>query len=361
MQLTCMTLWFVYQHIQLVENVRRCGRIGKKKLAGIFAAAMAGVLTQYYFVIFAFFLGVCVWLFLVIGKKWKEAAVYTAVALSALLSCFAVWPVMYQQIFNGYRGAEAFENLGGDFDFSRLKDFFNILNREVFAGRLCFILLFLFICFLAAWSPHRFRTGGMLKTDRNGYVMFWFFLLIAVILDFAMIAKIAPYRTDRYIFNLYALVILEITAAGKACCGRIPKQAAIKTGCAAVMLFLTVHGYFTEGVGYLYKGTEEKLQIAGSYADLPVVLLTDHNRRYVSCGAAFYFLHGQDVYPIEEEGIEELGKALKEVSVSSFLLYVDRSYEDIDGQLCAIKEHVGAEYAEWKYDTETCSVFLVGK
>lgn len=369
MQLACFTLWFVYRHALFIEGGMRDGKVRKRVLAGIFLALVFGVLTQYYFLVFAFFLAGCTWLFLMLLKRMRAVIAYTAVMVSGLSACIFVWPVIYRQIFRDYRGVEAFGNMGKSFDAGSLMRFLGILDKEMFGGGLLLILAGMAVLFLRGVFIHAFRVKNLTDESRavpfavsgragNARFWIWFFILLGM-LYIAVIAKIAPYQTDRYIFNIYAIAVLELAVAGDVLCRWVSGGKGIKAGCVAVILALTVYGYFTVGVGYLYEETGQKLEIADYYSDLPVILLTYGNRRYVSCCTAFYFLNGQEVYPIEESGIGNIGSALDDVGASSFLLYIDNSYNDIDSRLQAVKESVGAEYAEWKFDMETCSVYLV--
>lgn len=125
------------------------------------------------------------------------------------------------------------------------------------------------------------------------------------------------------------------------------------------MIFITLLGYFTTGVGYLYKGVKQNLETSDFYAELPVVLLTNNNARFTSCNDALYFLNGQDVYPINEEGITKINAALQEINAASFILYVDKTYNSVDEQLESVKRSVGTNKSKWIYSTNVSAVYLI--
>lgn len=190
-------------------------------------------------------------------------------------------------------------------------------------------------------------------------IIFIFFLLVTMILDIIVISKIAPYQSDRYIFNIQPIAILIIVIVGSILCEWISKRYDIKILCMIVMSLITIYGYSATGVGYLYKGGNERLEIANSFAELPIILLTYNNARFTSCNDAFYFQNGQNVYPIDEKGIGELYKVLDEVEASSFILHVDKSYDSVDDQLAAVKNNVGAIKSKWIYSTNSSAVYLI--
>lgn len=377
MQLTCATLLFVYLHVLLIEEVKVKEKLTKKIWIGILGTTIFGVLTQYYFLIFAFFLCACIWLFFVLNKKINVTIEYTITMFLGLLSSLAIWPYMYKQVFGGYRGDEAFENLKSVSVFSYLRDFIKLISNALFAGKLKIVSFFLIILILIGFFLHIFQVECLSsemgrfhieiskkKIQKINIVVteqFFrcFFIFVALVLDIAVIAKISPYRSDRYILNIYPIAILVLVVFVINLCEWITKKQGVKLLCFIVMLVITIDGYFGAGVGYLYKGTGEKLEIAKSYADLPVILLTENNARFTSCNEAIYFQDGQKVYPTDESGIAGINVALDEVGEGSFILYVDKYYDDVDSRLNAVKENVNADNSKWIYSTNKCAVYLI--
>lgn len=376
MQLTCATLLYTFLHFILIENIMDKNAIEKKILIGICGATIFGTLTQYYFLIFAFFLSACTWIFLWLYKK-RIVIEYTLTMFLGLLSSYVIFPPMYNQIFKEYRGNEAFENIKSDFDFGRLRNFMNLLSKEIFSGKMKLLLLGIVILLLTGVFIHLFQIeckpsevgefqlvfsrrkieNVPIRITKN--IIFIFFLLVTMILDIIVISKIVPYQSDRYIFNIQLIAILIIVIVGSILCEWISKRYDIKILCMIVMSLITIYGYSATGVGYLYKGGNERLEIANSFAELPIILLTYNNARFTSCNDAFYFQNGQNVYPIDEKGIGELYKVLDEVEASSFILHVDKSYDSVDNQLAAVKNNVGAIKSKWIYSTNSSAVYLI--
>lgn len=155
MQLTFVTLLFIYLNILLLDEVKTNTKIKKSVCLGIFATTVFGVLTQYYFLIFAIFLCASIWIYFMIFGKRMFAVKYTITMFLGIICSYVIWPSMYNHIFHGYRGNQAFRNLKEREIFSFLDDFTNMLNNEVFSGQLRGIVLIIlslvivrtFLCF----------------------------------------------------------------------------------------------------------------------------------------------------------------------------------------------------------------------
>lgn len=81
-----------------------------KSWIGICVVVVGGVLTQYYFLIYMFFLAGCMVLYFLYQKKIKEMFVYSASVLAGVGISVLLFPPMIEHIFFGYRGKEAFSN-----------------------------------------------------------------------------------------------------------------------------------------------------------------------------------------------------------------------------------------------------------
>lgn len=378
MQLTCATILYVYVHIGLIKDIFYMRVISKKTLFSIFLVTIFGVLTQYYFLIFAFFLSAGIWIFLILYKR-KYAIEYMITMFMGLACSYAIFPTMYKQIFKGYRGDEAFENIKSKFDLDQLRNFVGLLSKEIFAGKLKFLVICALILFLIGIFIHLFRIDCLfgelgefnitlsrkklnefnIKIQNEFFISV--FIFVAVVMDIIVLAKIAPYRSDRYIFNIQAISVLLFVVFGISLCEWLTKSQYLKITGMLIIVFIILMGYVETGVGYLYKGTNERIEIANAYADLPIILLTRNNARYTSCNDAFFFLNGQKVYPIDENGISDINIVLDEVKATSFVLHVDKSYDSVDDKLDAVKKNVGSEKSQWIYSTNTSAVYLIDR
>lgn len=376
MLLATVTLLFIYIHIILIDDIVNQKDVTNKLYVGLCITTILGTLTQYYFLIFAFFLCSCTWLLIFCLKKFKEIVKYTAVMIGGLVGSYGIWPTMYKQVFKGYRGDEAFANLKSGFEINRLRTFIGWISKELFAGKLKLVLIATLILSIMGIFIHLFQVGysndgtgkiRLIISKRNipkieieisENVFAWLFVFFATVMNLIMIAKIAPYQSDRYILNIQAVIVMLFISFVIILCKWIGKN---KVGIFVLlmMIFITILSYFVSGVGYLYKGVNEKLETANLYSDLPVILVTYKNARFTSCNEALYFQNGQMVYPIDENGICNIDDVLQEIDAAAFILYVDKSYDNVDDKLQAVKNNVGTDKSKWIYSTNVSAVYMI--
>ena len=86
---------------------------------GLFAVTMAGALTQYFFLVFCFFVCGLFGVWLLAARRFKTAGGYVIAEFAALAAAYAAFPTMKAHIFSGSRGKEAFASV---FDLSALAE-----------------------------------------------------------------------------------------------------------------------------------------------------------------------------------------------------------------------------------------------
>lgn len=382
MILTFATAMFCYLHILLWKNLQTDKR--KKRITiycGIFLTTILGFLTQYYFIVFAFFVCAVIWLYFVMARRIELIVGYAITMLSGLITSFLLWPSMYNHIFQNYRGKEAFDNFGSVSSESRVKAFVTLIDKELFAGMGSIILilfgilvfLILFGCFykvkrlnftkesVLSYELERKKMPEKISGEMGVHFWIWLDFAVAVCFDILIISKIAPYKVDRYVFNVFPLIVLLVVVLALHLLRKISLNRILKVCGIVLVIVIVLVGYKTTGVAYLYKGTADKLNMAKQYSDLPVILLTYENARFTSNCESIYFQNGQEVYPIDATGIEKISSALQEVGSTSFILYIDKNYSDVDAVLQQVKEQTDAEETKWLYSTNVCAVYRVDR
>lgn len=105
-----------------------------------------GFLTQYYYVIFHFFLGAAFLLFLLFQKKWKELISYVLSCGAAFLLAILYYPASLSHIFRGYRGTEAVSEFADASNtLERIRFFFGLFDDYVMHNTLCIWLLLILL------------------------------------------------------------------------------------------------------------------------------------------------------------------------------------------------------------------------
>lgn len=162
---------------------------------------IAGVLTQYYFVIIAFFFALWYGVRFIRQQDWKKVIPFVSVfAISALISIL-LYPTMLDHIFGTSRGVEARENLsslGGYFQ--KIKTMWELLDSQLFTGfGIALLAVLLIMGMLCKKKKSDVERRQITKTGM---------LLFACIGYFLIVTKIAPYQIDRYLMPVYPLIYL---------------------------------------------------------------------------------------------------------------------------------------------------------
>lgn len=356
MMLAFAAVTFFYVHVMLWDKLNSPEEkpMGKA-FAALFISALFGILTQYYFLIYAFFVCAFMALYLLIKKKWGFFMRYAGTMIAALITFAAVWPSVFTAVFSGYRGVEAMENLRESDFLSNLCAYIRIINDEIFGG---FGIWFILLAVLSAVLYATQKRNGSFRDYRP---LICIHLLVSAAAYAAMIAKIAPYQYGRYVFLIYPLLILLFIVSAY-----LPNRSlkGVIILHAVMILSLAAGACASQRyVSYLYPGTEENMAVLGENCDLPSVLVTFENRRYMSAAVSIYLSEASDIYPTDEEGIDSLGDVLEEhgITDNGFILYLDNHIENQEGALNRVLAACDMDDAQFLSDNEVSSVYIVRK
>lgn len=283
--LTCIIMALVLLHLEAFDNVRQ-GVLKKTTMAGLFLVTLMGILTQYYFLIICFFLCGSFFLYLCISRRWKLVLQYAVVEVAALCAAVVLFPTMLYHIFGGYRGEEAFSNMveGGNF-LTSIKTIGTTISRQVLNGWLkegVLVLLLLLVAYLVRSRiapPRRGRrdSQGEKKVPQGWTVTDGLVATVAVVAlgYFAIVAKVAPYKTDRYFFGIYplfALCLVYLTYRVLLLWVKKPQWCVLAV--AVLSLGITVASYQMQTVNYIYAPYQQRQEALAPYEGYPVVTLT---------------------------------------------------------------------------------------
>lgn len=341
--LSVWVLLFLYAHSVLFsESQLSKSKLSYRNLAFLMVTTILGTLTQYYFLIFAFF--VCgLWcLYLLLRRKWKILIQYACGELLAVLMSVVIYPALLRHMFGGYRGEEAFSALANNDSYIEyLKTYLSLFSHSVCWGCLK-IFGILAIVWVLAWVFQHFYMKLSLKYDcttrklrisgeRCSHVnLQWTlpsrapFLLILALSSgafFLMVARIAPYRADRYIMLLFPIAAIYSSALAIAISSKITRKYSVSLA-LVVCLVLTGFSWKIGPYNYLFTGTPVRTQITEQYHSLPVIVLNSANWR----GPAFadeLKEHPATFFCLESD-LSPLQTHLQEQNLSGgFLLYTE--------------------------------------
>lgn len=380
MVFTCFAVLFTYLNALLWKAVWRKDKEEKGWIYPLLSlTAFMGIMTQYYFLIYAFFICVVIWGY----SLWKRDcffAVKYAVSMGVGIAAVClIWPDILNDIFSGYRGEEAFGNLAaGEGWFTALPELFAVIDGELF-GKGAFLLLalavILILCrVLSVWwcvKKEMLEDGNIRilleRRSRKPELELHFTMqdiivvqiLAAVFLYIVLISKIAPYKEDRYVFPVFPMIVLLVVFFAKKLAAGMAKN--ITYAVCIILLGCMMLGYLSPGVNYLYRGTKEKLNTVNMYSDLPVFYITSGSS-YRACGESVYFSKAKCTYPVRGELLGIIPEALQAIDGgenSAYLFYIDLNYENQDFLVQEISSMFVGRQMSYLFDTEYSAVYMI--
>lgn len=174
----------------------------------LFLITVLGTLTQYYYLIFAFFLAAGYCIRLLFQKNIKKIIYYVLTMLCSAAAVLLIFPATIKHLFGGEVGSTV---VGNVLQFNRVKErlvtIYASLNLEIFGS--CFKLLFLItVCFLIVKIYKKQLTIKTVKQLNVSTKITWAILLSVAFLYYVAVSLITPYLCDRYFSSIFLILIL---------------------------------------------------------------------------------------------------------------------------------------------------------
>lgn len=339
-----LTLWCVllsYLHIGiLMGNGER--RDTLRMLALLFLVTTCGILTQYYFMIYAFFLCGLTFLWLLWTKRWRFALCYAGCEFAGIAAAICFFPKMLSHIFGGYRGVEAFENImDSTYNEERIKKVLSIINQNCVNGYapviiigVAFILLLVAFNNIIHLSIKPVKQSLELRWDiqsstwrsgtytLSGKELLWLFLAISSTGYILLVAKIAPYQVDRYYMCIYPFVVLLMVGALSVGIKRILPGKGAVICVIAIMTIITRTSYQMRNVGYLFEDCASSMHVLEEYRSYPVVVLPQTSDKWTDF-TMYDYQYNSEVFRCRYDSMEDLRSAAQGEHLSGgFILHL---------------------------------------
>lgn len=238
-----------------------------------------GFLTQYYYIIFHFFLGAGFCLYLLKNKKIKEMFSYGVACGLGLLGAILYYPASLSHIFRGYRGTEAVSEFGDMSNtWERLRFFYGLFDDFVMNGSLSGWLLVLCLLVVTAGYFRKRRNG---KSRINSSVVLILFACGGYFFTISKTALLLGETSNRYQLPIYGLMVFLLlygvwTMAEELAAviiGKDPERDWIMAAVLAVILVLTDGLALKNGrVFFLYEEEKEIMEFVQAHRQEPVVV-----------------------------------------------------------------------------------------
>lgn len=324
-----------------------------------------GFLTQYYYFIFLFYMGVgfCAY------RLWHDRNLWNCLRygvsqMTAFLLAYLTYPSCLGQMFRGQRGAQATENF---LDLSnttmRFRFFLALLDEYVFGKLLAGFLLVVIVLFLFMYFR---RSAGQLAMQGKGVSWWpWGILCFAVAGYFLTVSKTALLLGDtsnRYQLPVYGMIVLLIFGAiysmWEQCMPQ--KSWSVYLAAAALVLCLVIDctGLMTGKVVFLYPEDREQIAFAVSQAQAgtPVVYLYHEGADWCIWDTANELMEYEAVY-FAKAGGEGLFTDKTIAGASSLVVYLADGV-DVQAQIDRIFESCEKlTECELQYEEKYCDVY----
>lgn len=354
--LTFLCTLFVAVHMNVIESKT----IHVKQCMCLFLLTVLGILTQYYFLIFCFFLCGLFSGYLLLSKKYKDLIKYVVTELGALITSFFIFPKMYFHIFKGYRGAEAISNAGVFDNFLvNLEQVLNIISNNLFNGYLFWIVFLIFIGTFIVLSRNKFK---IIPLNNYSTVILLFSALLISFGYIIVLSKIAPYQTDRYYMCIYPLIIIAILGLFiiilKSLCSDLDFTKLFLT---IFICFMVVNGYSNTGVGYLYEWYEYRYDALENYYEYPCIVLNGANWDNSADEWAIEYCNYPAVFRCNKDGSFdglEIAKNTKDLS-NGFVLYLNYLFCSEEELINKLSQYFIIENYNVVFDMMDCKVYYI--
>ena len=234
---TVLTFFTVLLALMAAKLIRQ--KTGKAYWPMLTLVIFAGMLTQYYFVFYAFFLCAFIDVFLLIRKDFRRFLLFSVSALLGVGRLFAVFPAAWNQLFVGngqvVGGSSITEALLDTAKYKEHLDAFWQAKAKLRGVK------WVFIAVLVLFIP---MIGKISRACKEGKVRFDSLLIMTpAVPAFLLVAILSPVQEHRYLYNLVPLFVLGVSflfhvleaAAGEFRYSWLIKKAAVLlVACAAL-------------------------------------------------------------------------------------------------------------------------------
>lgn len=317
--MTVFVLLTSYFHIKAMK----LHTFNKSTLGWIYLITFLGVMTHYYYVIFACFVSIIYCVYLLYKKRLKYLAGYCLAMFGSLGSAVIFYPALIDHIFLGYRGTEAVTNISETTSslqttLLNFTAYYEILNTSLFSNSLNYLLfLFLLLIFLVIFKKNKKRQNerqeNLWNKNKNNILMLMS-LMFATGMYVFIVAQVAPYKADRYVFPMFPLIILTVVVIFVLLFSRFIKNKNVTFILLGIFtVFSLIYTYANGSVNYLYENrdisylTDHENEINKQVA----LLFYDSSRvsgAQVTNSAQYLIYHDSSYIFNTETGIEEMKK-----------------------------------------------------
>lgn len=270
--LSSISLAFIILIVNKIETLKTLdSEIDKKFLVRFFIICLMGILTQYHFMIIAGIFSLIFATYCIYNKKIKLLFSTAATGVLSILASYLIFPSMIKHIFGNSSGLHSLTASSIDTTpISRCAKFLLSLYKGFFGKAFIpyiVILLILIILFLVFRKKNKIINS---TPDDKTSVKLYFLILITAITYFVIITLTTNYDFDRYIYNIYPLILISIISPIFLLLRNITRFAPAAT--ILVTMALSISSILSAKASFLYRNTIPALEFFHNNPDIKIVL-----------------------------------------------------------------------------------------
>lgn len=353
MLMTFFTVWHVLIYLKYLEKEQT--PIKGYVLLGL--TLIGGVLSHYYFLFIAFCIAVWYTLKFFQKKKYTVLIKYLSTMMISAVITLLLWPAMLMHLFGAGRGKEAqsnFVNLKGYAN--DIKILFDVINNDMFTKMLPVIL----VGILALWMICKRKKINNLNGECKKKILMITFVSVGY---FLLVAKIAPYKVDRYVMPIYPLVYAVVVGICYELFSRL-----INKKIAAVICVLGFAGLFAvhivhSGIPYTYVKNPDNVErqlIVENYCDNYAIYISDNGECHHFNSAQILRNYKGFYHVYDLSTIEKTREDLEILQEERVVIYVSKSLdmEEVYEFLESVLKSELSEDIKLLDEDETWNVYL---
>ncbi len=306
---------------------------------GLFLVSFFGFLTHYYFIVFAGFLSVCVFVYLIIKNIKKEkhplsTVFYTLSIIAGFITSVFYYPAAIQHIFFSYRGVQTY-TFNIQEKYQNFLEYLQIVASDFFISLPVAIVL-LFGVIVVFFIP-KVRKNIVSHCKNSKFIV----LALLCVLFIVTISFVAPYQTDRYILCLYPVIAMLIIYVLNAIFSSFDyKHDWVLTSVVAFSLMSFT--YVCNPIEYKYTDNSNVIHSdLAPYKDSLIIVLTDQEWKLNTIMTDIAEFE-DFIYVIGENNMySEMKKLLSNYTGDTIVYYVDNAFFDQAKNIRFVKKTSG--------------------
>lgn len=349
-----MTMWMIillnlyydilYNKESRIKDFVRCTLI-----------TFAGYMTQYYFYIAVFFGACMLSLILIYERKMKQFFGFIVSNIGSLLLVLFCFPISFIKILgkDTDRGIQAYQNLSKHIDvLEKIRKFYWVLNDELFFSKLKYIIILLLAGMIMVIGYQ------YLKKKQTLYIREQLYMLIPICIFagyFMVIALIAPFQVDRYIFVLYPIAAVMVLYMIQ----RLLHIILVPEKMIVFFLLLLVQ-LFSYGemkkIQYIYPEEKENLQIVEKHQQDDCIYISD--QRYLITADIIELINYNAVRKINSADLQSVREFLRP-GKNEVIMYMDKELGEKKNIQSELERNVQIGEYRYLFETDKCYVYQV--